>query len=53
MIDPEKRLAKELAKKCIDTAYLTVAEREQCEMWTADALFVRAASGKYPFVRFL
>ncbi len=53
MIDPEKRLAKELAKKCIDTAYLTVAKREQCEMWTADARFVRAASAKHPVVRLL
>jgi predicted nucleic acid-binding protein len=36
-----------------DAAYLAIAEREQCEMWTADARFVRAASEKHPVVRLL
>lgn len=34
-----------------DTAYLALAAREQCELWTADDRFARAASPRYPFVR--
>jgi predicted nucleic acid-binding protein len=34
-----------------DTAYLALAERERCDLWTADAEFVGAASARYPFVR--
>jgi len=33
-----------------DTLYLAVAEREHCDLWTADARFVRACA-EYPFVR--
>ncbi|NPV52658.1 MAG: type II toxin-antitoxin system VapC family toxin [Firmicutes bacterium] len=36
-----------------DTAYLALAEREECELWTADACFARAASPRYPIVRLL
>jgi len=36
-----------------DTTYLALAEKEQCEMWTADARFVHAASPRYPFVRLI
>lgn len=36
-----------------DTAYLALAERERCELWTADGRFTRIASSRYPFVRLL
>lgn len=36
-----------------DTAYLALAEKERCELWTADARFARTASPLYPFVRLL
>ncbi len=36
-----------------DTAYVALAEREQCELWTADRRFTRIASPRYPFVRLL
>lgn len=36
-----------------DTFYLAVAEKEECEFWTADERFVRGSSGRYPFVRLL
>jgi predicted nucleic acid-binding protein len=34
-----------------DTAYLALAEREKCELWTADERLVEAASGRHSFVR--
>lgn len=34
-----------------DTAYLALAEREQCELWTADERFVATVSGRHSFVR--
>lgn len=36
-----------------DTAYLALAEREQCEFWTADVSFARVASVSYALVRSL
>lgn len=36
-----------------DTAYLALAERSGCELWTMDGRFARAASAKYPQVRLL
>ena len=36
-----------------DTAYLALAQREGCDLWTSDAEFVRAASARYPCVRLL
>ncbi len=33
-----------------DTLYLALAETERCELWTADARFVRAAKPQYHFV---
>ncbi len=36
-----------------DAAYLAVAEKAGCELWTADAQFVRVAKKQYPFVRFV
>lgn len=47
-------LAVELDQSTVyDTAYLALAEREQCEFWTADVSFTRAASVSYPLVRSL
>ncbi len=36
-----------------DSLHLALAEREECELWTADAALVRAARPIYPFVRLL
>jgi predicted nucleic acid-binding protein len=36
-----------------DAHYLALAEREQCEIWTADARFLRAINGKLPWVHSL
>jgi predicted nucleic acid-binding protein len=36
-----------------DTAYLAVAEREKCELWTLDHRFAGAASQEYPCVKIL
>ncbi|MDP2871489.1 MAG: type II toxin-antitoxin system VapC family toxin [Bacillota bacterium] len=36
-----------------DTVYLALAEREQCDLLTADAAFARACRDKYPRVRVL
>jgi predicted nucleic acid-binding protein len=33
-----------------DAHYLALAEREQCEFWTADTRFLRAIDGKLPWV---
>lgn len=45
-------LAKELDQPtAYDTIYLALAEREGCELWTADARFARTAAGAYPRVR--
>ena len=45
-------LADELGQSTIyDTLYLAVAEREHCDLWTADARFAAAASARFPFVR--
>lgn len=46
----------ELAQKCglpatYDAYYLALAEREQCELWTADTRLWRAAQGKITWVR--
>lgn len=34
-----------------DTAYLAVAEKEKCELWTFDGRFVSVASKDHPCVR--
>jgi len=34
-----------------DALYVAVAEREKCDLWTADTRFANAASPRYPFVR--
>lgn len=48
----EFELATELDQTSVyDTLYLAAAERERCDLWTADARFARAASERYPFVR--
>jgi predicted nucleic acid-binding protein len=36
-----------------DAHYLALAEREQCELWTADVRFLRAINGKLPWVHSL
>jgi len=47
-------MADELGQSTIyDTLYLAVAQRNQCELWTADERFAAAASGRYPFVKLL
>lgn len=47
-------LADELGQSTIyDTLYLAVAEREHCDLWTADARFAATASARFPFVRLL
>jgi predicted nucleic acid-binding protein len=47
-------LAVELDQPTVyDTLYLALAEKQQCELWTADMGFVRAASPGYPFVKAL
>lgn len=47
-------LASELDRPSIyDSLYLALAEREQCDFWTADARFAHAAAFRYPFVRLL
>jgi predicted nucleic acid-binding protein len=44
-------IADELGQKAsYDSAYLAVAEREGCELWTADERFHAAAVGLFPFV---
>jgi predicted nucleic acid-binding protein len=54
LLDRAFALAVELDQPTVyDTAYLALAERERCELWTADARFVAAASARYPFVRCL
>lgn len=45
-------IAGELAQPSVyDTLYLAVAQREACELWTADTRFARAAAARFPFVR--
>ncbi len=54
LLDRAFALAIELGQPTVyDTAYLALAEREHCDLWTADARFVAAAAGRYPFVRCL
>ena len=36
-----------------DATYAALAGLRQCELWTADQAFFRAAHSHYPFVRFL
>lgn len=36
-----------------DSLYLALAESLDCDLWTADARFYRAARGRYPRVRLL
>lgn len=36
-----------------DAAYLALAERERCDLWTADLRFVHVAAQSYPFIRSL
>lgn len=36
-----------------DSAYLAVAEQEECELWTLDRRFAEAASLLHPYVRLL
>jgi predicted nucleic acid-binding protein len=36
-----------------DTHYLALAEREQCELWTADTRMWRAVKDQYPWVHIL
>jgi len=36
-----------------DTAYLALAEQEECDLLTADVAFARACSSEYPRVRVL
>ncbi len=36
-----------------DTAYLAVAEKERCELWTLDRVFAHAASSRWPLIRLL
>lgn len=47
-------LAEELGQPTVyDAVYLALAEQEGCDLWTADAAFVKAASTKHPNVRLL
>lgn len=47
-------LSIELAQPTVyDTVYLAIAEKQHCELWTADERFARVASATYPFVRLL
>ncbi|MCL6613125.1 MAG: type II toxin-antitoxin system VapC family toxin [Firmicutes bacterium] len=47
-------LAAELDQPTVyDTAYLALAEKCGCDLWTADARFARVAARKYPQVRLL
>lgn len=47
-------LAVELGQPSVyDTLYLAVAQRLQCDLWMADARFVRAVSFRYPSVRLI
>ena len=36
-----------------DAVYLALAERERCDLWTADLRFVHVAAQSYPFIRSL
>lgn len=36
-----------------DTQYAALAEREGCELWTADERFWNAAKTRYPWVRWV
>jgi predicted nucleic acid-binding protein len=47
-------VARELDQHAVyDSLYLALAESQQCEFWTADARFARAAAARYPRVRLL
>ncbi|MDP2871226.1 MAG: type II toxin-antitoxin system VapC family toxin [Bacillota bacterium] len=47
-------LAVELDQPSVyDTLYLAVAERERCDLWTADARFAQAACSRYSSVRLI
>jgi predicted nucleic acid-binding protein len=47
-------LAEDMGQPTVyDTIYAAVAEAVQCELWTADAAFHRAASSRLPFIRLL
>ena len=47
-------LASELQQGAVyDSLYLALAESLDCELWTADARFCRAARSQYPNVRLL
>ena len=47
-------MAGELGQSTVyDTFYLAVAQRNECDLWTADERFAEAASRRYPFVRLL
>lgn len=54
LLERASSLAAELDQPtAYDTAYLALAEKNSCELWTADARFSRAASRMYPYVRLL
>lgn len=54
LIARASELARELGQAALyDCLYLALAEREQCEFWTADARFARAAAARHPRVRLL
>ena len=36
-----------------DTAYLTLAEAESCELWTGDRSFYETVSSKFPWVKWI
>ena len=46
-------LRRKLQPVVYDAMYLALAEKEHCELWTADAEFAKSASAKDPFVRAL
>ncbi len=54
LLERAYEMAVELSQSTVyDTAYLALAEREQGELWTADASFARTASQRYQVVRVL
>jgi len=54
-VEPERVLELALAHSlsAYDAAYLALAEREGCDLWTGDRLFYQAVKGELPQVKWI